>query len=86
MIEGIYEQLITKLFASKLEELDSDLIEGDLVKSVEYFSPTTRYNDYAVSDTLFHWQSQNQTRSDRGEGLTYVTHQDLNKKNSTFHQ
>jgi hypothetical protein len=62
MIEGIYEQLITKLFASKLEELDSDLIEGDLVKSVEYFSPTTRYHDYAVSDTLFHWQSQNQTR------------------------
>ncbi|SRX76254.1 DUF3427 domain-containing protein [Aequorivita antarctica] len=60
--------------------LNTEILFIDLIKSEEDFSPTTMYNDYAVNETLFHWQSQNQTRSDHGKGLTYINHQDLNKK------
>ncbi|MGO3181600.1 MAG: DUF3427 domain-containing protein [Aequorivita sp.] len=62
------------------KNLNTEILFVDLIKSEEDFSPTTMYNDYAVSETLFHWQSQNQTRSDRGKGLTYINHQNLDKK------
>jgi superfamily II DNA or RNA helicase len=62
------------------KNFNTELLFIDLIKSEEDFSPTTMYNDYAVSETLFHWQSQNQTRSDQGKGLTYINHKNLNKK------
>lgn len=62
------------------KELNTEILFVDLIKSEEDFSPSTMYNDYAVSETLFHWQSQNQTRSDHGKGLTYIHHLDLEKK------
>jgi hypothetical protein len=43
------------------------------------FSPTTLYNDYAISETLFHWQSQNSARPDKGKGLSYVNQDQTNK-------
>ncbi|WP_086476284.1 DUF3427 domain-containing protein [Arenibacter amylolyticus] len=60
--------------------LNTEVLFIDLIKSEEDFSPTTMYNDYAISETLFHWQSQNKTRADKGKGLTYIHHQKLNKK------
>ena len=48
------------------KELKTELLFIDLIKSEEDFSPTTLYDDYAISDRLFHWQSQNQTRNDNG--------------------
>ena len=62
------------------KSLKTELLFIDLIKSEEVFSPTTMYDDYAVSETIFHWQSQNQTRSDHGKGLTYINHRKLNKK------
>lgn len=35
---------------------------------------------YAISEKLFHWQTQNQTRNDSGKGLTYINHKKLGKK------
>jgi len=66
------------------KDLNVELLFVDLVKSEEDFSPTTMYNDYAINETLFHWQSQNQTRSDRGRGLTYIHHQKLGKRMLLF--
>ncbi len=43
------------------------------------YSPTTLYNDYAISDYLFHWQSQNSARPDRGKGLSYINHREEEK-------
>ncbi|MDX1326749.1 MAG: DUF3427 domain-containing protein, partial [Arenibacter sp.] len=60
--------------------INTEVLFIDLIKSEEDFSPTTMYNDYAISETLFHWQSQNKTRADKGKGLTYIHHQKLNKK------
>lgn len=61
------------------KDLHTELLFIDLIKSEEDFSPTTLYDDYAISETLFHWQSQNQTRNDKGKGLTYINHQKLGK-------
>jgi superfamily II DNA or RNA helicase len=61
------------------KELNTEVLFIDLVKSEEDFSPTTMYNDYAISDILFHWQSQNQTRNDSGKGITYIQHENLGK-------
>jgi len=61
------------------KELNTELLFIDLVKSEEDFSPTTMYNDYAVSDTLFHWQSQNATSPESSKGLSYIYHEASNK-------
>jgi len=45
-----------------------------LHKSEEAYSPTTMYDDYAVSDQLFHWQSQSTTSADSPTGQRYIHH------------
>ena len=45
-----------------------------LNKNEKHFSPTTMYHDYAINENLFHWQSQNSSRSDRGRGYDYTQH------------
>jgi superfamily II DNA or RNA helicase len=56
------------------KELNTELLFVDLVKSEEDFSPTTLYNDYAISDYLFHWQSQNKTSPNTPKGKSYINH------------
>ena len=41
-----------------LPTLHADLFMVTLQKTETDYSPTTMYEDYAISDTLFHWQSQ----------------------------
>jgi superfamily II DNA or RNA helicase len=65
--------------AAENKHLNTELLFIDLIKSEEDFSPTTMYNDFAISETLFHWQSQNATRNDKGKGLTYINHKKLGK-------
>lgn len=45
-----------------------------LHKSEKDFSPNTMYKDYAVSETLFHWESQHQTTPDSTAGQRYQHH------------
>jgi superfamily II DNA or RNA helicase len=61
-------------------ELNTELLFINLIKSEEDFSPTTMYIDYAISEKLFHWQSQNSARPDIGKGLSYINHEVNNKK------
>ncbi|MCL6461122.1 MAG: DUF3427 domain-containing protein [Flavobacterium micromati] len=61
-------------------DLNTELLFINLIKSEENFSPTTMYDDYAISETLFHWQSQNSSRPDLGKGLTYINQKENNKK------
>lgn len=62
------------------ESLNTELLFITLTKSTENFSPTTLYEDFAISDTLFNWQSQNAARPDKGRGLSYIEHRKLEKK------
>jgi hypothetical protein len=61
------------------KDLKTELLFINLIKSEENFSPTTMYDDYAVNNLLFHWQSQNSTRPDSVKGLSYIQHQENNK-------
>ena len=38
------------------------------------------YDDYAISETLFHWQSQNSSRPAIGRGLSYINQIENKKK------
>ena len=46
-------------------------------KTEARFSPTTMYEDYALSDRLFHWQSQSTTSAKSPTGKRYIHHQKL---------
>ena len=61
-------------------ELKTELLFINLVKSEEDFSPTTMYDDYAVNESLFHWQSQNKVTPDTAKGKSYISHKELGKK------
>ncbi len=61
-------------------ELNTELLFINLVKSEEDFSPTTMYDDYAVNERLFHWQSQNSAGPDTPKGKSYITHKNNDKK------
>ena len=52
--------------------LNCEALFVNLKKSEEDFSPTTMYDDYAINDSLFHWQSQNQTASTSEKGKSYI--------------
>jgi superfamily II DNA or RNA helicase len=54
---------------------NTELLLVTLEKSEEDYSPTTLYNDYAISETLFHWQSQNSAKPEDGKGRSYINHQ-----------
>src|SRR5690606_2990930 len=62
------------------KDLNIELLFVNLQKSEEDFSPTTMYEDYAISDTLFHWQSQNSTSERSLKGLSYIHHLKNKKK------
>lgn len=52
----------------------------NLMKTEEDFSPTTLYDDYAINEYLFHWQSQNSSYASDGKGYSYIKHAELGKK------
>ncbi|WP_407078301.1 DUF3427 domain-containing protein [Streptomyces sp. NPDC005435] len=59
------------------EELQTDALLITLEKNEKDFSPTVRYKDYALSPTLFHWESQNATSEDSETGRRYQQHKQL---------
>lgn len=63
-----------------LKDQNLELLFVTLNKNEKQFSPTTMYHDYAISESLFHWQSQNSARPDRGRGLDYIHHRSLGKR------
>ncbi|MGV8847279.1 DUF3427 domain-containing protein [Tessaracoccus sp.] len=53
--------------------LNVDALLVTLNKSGKDRSPTTMYRDYAISEDLFHWESQSQTSIQSPTGQRYVT-------------
>jgi superfamily II DNA or RNA helicase/HKD family nuclease len=47
-----------------------------LHKTEDAYSPTTMYEDYAISDRLFHWQSQSTTSAESKTGQRYIHHRE----------
>ena len=44
-------------------------------KDPSHYSETTNYEDFAISETLFHWQSQSTTSAGSNTGRRYITHE-----------
>ncbi len=57
-----------------IKEKNTEILFVTLNKSEKDFSPTTLYEDYAISEKLFHWQTQNSVSPEKGKGLTYINH------------
>lgn len=57
-----------------LPDKNVDLFFITLNKSDKDYSPTTMYNDYSISDELFHWQSQSTTSASSPTGQRYINH------------
>ncbi|CAM5340925.1 helicase [Streptomyces spiroverticillatus] len=56
------------------EGIKTDALLITLEKDEKDFSPETRYRDYAMSETRFHWESQNQTSETSRTGQRYQQH------------
>jgi superfamily II DNA or RNA helicase/HKD family nuclease len=65
-----------------VENLPADLFFTTLNKTESDYSPTTMYDDYAIGDELFHWQSQSTTSADSPTGQRYIRH--LERGNSVL--
>ncbi len=59
------------------QERQTDAFLVTLTKSEADYSPTTMYRDYAISPTLFHWESQSNTSVDSPTGQRYLNHREL---------
>jgi len=57
-----------------LSDLKADVFFFTLNKTEAHYSPTTMYQDYAINERLFHWQSQSTTSAESPTGRRYVEH------------
>jgi hypothetical protein len=62
-----------------IPSINTELLFIDLIKSEKDFSPSTLYQDFALSEQLFHWQTQNSARPDIGKGLSYINQREKGK-------
>ncbi len=53
---------------------NTDIFFITLQKTEKHYSPSTRYKDYAISDRLFHWESQSTTSVASPTGQRYLHH------------
>ncbi|MFE1908330.1 DUF3427 domain-containing protein [Streptomyces gardneri] len=58
------------------EDIETDALLITLEKDEKDFSPQTRYRDYALNGSLFHWDSQNQTSETSPTGIRYQSHKE----------
>lgn len=61
-----------------IEEIKTDIFLITLNKVEKHFSLSTMYEDYAINDKLFNWQSQSRTSIDSPTGQRYVNHMNTN--------
>jgi hypothetical protein len=60
-----------------LAAIKADVFLFTLNKTEQHFSPTTMYQDYAINEHLFHWQSQSTTSPESATGQRYIGHEKL---------
>lgn len=61
------------------KSINTEALFINLKKSEEDFSPTTMYDDYAINETLFHWQTQNSASPHSDKGRSYINQIQLGK-------
>jgi len=56
-----------------LSEKNTDIFWVTINKNEEDYIPSTMYNDYAINNELFHWESQSTTSATSPTGIRYIT-------------
>jgi superfamily II DNA or RNA helicase len=69
-----------KYFADK----QTDIFFITLNKSDKDFSPSTLYEDYAINERLFHWQTQSRTSEETQTAQRYIHHKRLGNRIALF--
>ena len=64
MVRGTYRRPVLICHLSESGRFAQIAGEGRPSQVQKDYSPTTIYDDYPISPTLFHWQSQSNTRED----------------------
>lgn len=59
-----------------IEDNKTDIFLITLNKVEKHFSPSTMYEDYAINDELFNWQSQSRTSIESPTGKRYINHRE----------
>lgn len=62
-----------------IDDINTELLWVTLNKSDKDFSPSTQYEDYAINEVLFNWQSQN-SASHQNSGRRYVEQKNNGRK------
>lgn len=66
------------------EDKKTDIFFITLNKSDKDFSPSTLYEDYAINEKLFHWQTQSRTSVESPTAQRYINHRSTNNKIALF--
>lgn len=69
-------QPTTREGVRSIQNMRTDCFFVTLDKSGQSFSPTTRYRDYPISPSQFHWESQSTTRLGSPTGQRYIGRRD----------
>ncbi|MFB6467873.1 DUF3427 domain-containing protein [Cytobacillus sp. Hz8] len=66
------------------EDKNLDIFFITLNKSEKDFSPSTLYEDYAINDQLFHWQTQSRVAESSPTSQRYIHHKKRNHQIALF--
>ncbi|WP_261303999.1 DEAD/DEAH box helicase [Paenibacillus andongensis] len=67
-----------------LEDKKTDIFFITLNKSDKDFSPSTLYEDYAISERLFHWQTQSRISEDTKTAQRYIHQRETGNRIALF--
>ncbi|MFD0716229.1 DUF3427 domain-containing protein [Paenibacillus sp. GCM10027626] len=67
-----------------LEDKGTDIFFITLNKSDKDFSPSTLYEDYAINERLFHWQTQSRISEETDTAQRYIHHKKLGNRIALF--
>ena len=84
---GYYNDENNPAFREGVKHFEDDKIDIFFVtlnKSEKDFSPSTLYEDYAINDYLFHWQSQSRTSETSKTAQRYINHRKTGNKIALF--
>ncbi|MGH4121263.1 DUF3427 domain-containing protein [Clostridium sp.] len=74
---GYFDESVKPAFregVKHFKEKKLDVFFITLNKSEKDYSPSTLYEDYAINERLFHWQSQSRTTVESDMGQRYINH------------
>lgn len=80
---GYFDESIKPAFREGVKHFKEKKLDAFFItlnKSEKDYSPSTLYEDYAINERLFHWQSQSRTTAVSDMGQRYINHVNTGNK------